>query len=165
METDHKKLGMYYDSQQDKLKEAETKLKEKSEALTEQGRMMTETTTKVLEETTKERMELVSQHYNEVERSKVLLDRVQTTYQTNLMEYEIQVKATTNLIKQLKSEQEATDVKVKMGIKRIRMIVGAWRNQTKTRIINCSTVVWHHWLKQAAKLQLCHKLLQADAEN
>ena len=131
METDHKKLGMDYASQQDKLKEAGTKLKEKSEALTKQGRMMAETTTKVLEEAAKERVELMSQHYKEVERSKVLLDRVQKTYQTKLMEYEIQVKAAANLIKQLKTEKEAIDVKVQMGIERIRMIVRAWRDRTK----------------------------------
>ena len=122
---------MDYASQQDKLKEAGTKLKEKSEALTKQGRMMAETTTKVLEEAAKERVELMSQHYKEVERSKVLLDRVQKTYQTKLMEYEIQVKAAANLIKQLKTEKEAIDVKVQMGIERIRMIVRAWRDRTK----------------------------------
>ena len=65
---------------------------------------------------------------SEVGRAKMVLDRVQTTYQTKLMEYEIQATATTDLIKQLKNEKEAIEDKVKMGIQRIRMIVGAWRD-------------------------------------
>ena len=76
-------------------------------------------------------MKLVLQHYQEVERSKMAVDKVETTYQTKLMEYEIQVKAAANLIKQLKTEKEAIDVKVQMGIERIRMIVRAWRDRTK----------------------------------
>ena len=118
-------------------------MKENTEALVDQGRMMVEATTKVLEEASKERMELVSQHYQEVERSKMVLDRVQTTYQTKLMEYEVQATTTTNLIKQLKKEKEAMEDKVKMGIKRIWIIIRAWRDQIKIKIDDCSTVVWN----------------------
>ena len=64
-------------------------MKEKTEALTDQRWMMGVTTTKVLEEVSKERMELTSQHYQELERAKTVLDRVQMTYQTKLMEYEV----------------------------------------------------------------------------
>ena len=95
-------------------------MKEKTEMLTNHEKVMAEMTTKLLEGATKERMELISQHYQELERSKVVLDSVQTTYQTQLMEYEVQAKATTNLIKQLKNEKEATQDKTKLGIKRIR---------------------------------------------
>ena len=47
---------------------------------------MVEAMAKVLEEASKKGMELVSQHYQEIERSKKVLDWVQTTYQTKLME-------------------------------------------------------------------------------
>ena len=64
--------------------------------------------TKVLEEAVKERMDLVAQHYQEVEWSKMMLDKVQTTYQTNIMAYQEQEAATTTLIKQLKKDKEVT---------------------------------------------------------
>ena len=51
--------------------------------------------------------------------------------------------------------------KVKMGIERIRKLVKAWRDRTKTRIVHYSAAVWHQWSKQAAELQL----LWADVEN
>ena len=95
-------------------------MKEKTEMLIDHEKMMAEMTMKLLEGATKERMELISQHYQELERSKLVLDSVQTTYRTQLMEYEVQAKATTNLIKQLKNEKEATQDKTKLGIKRIR---------------------------------------------
>ena len=77
------------------------------------------------------------------------------------MEYEMQATTVENLIKQLKKEKEAIEDKVKMGIKRIRMMVGAWRDQMKIKIDDCSTAVWNQWSKQAAELQL----IRADAEN
>ena len=105
LEMEHKKLGSDYDRQQEKLKEARMELKEKMGALTDQGQMMAETTAKVLEEASKEIMELTSQNYQEVERSKMVLDKVQTTYQTKLMEYEVQATAAENLINQLKNKK------------------------------------------------------------
>ena len=95
------------------------KLKEKTKALANQGRMMTETMAKVLEEPVKEQVELMLRHYQVVEQSKKVQDMVQTTCQTKLMEYELQAKATTGLIKQLKNGKEATKDKVKMGIQGI----------------------------------------------
>ena len=83
---------------------------------------MVEATAKVLEEASRKGMELVSQHYQEIERSKKVLDRVQMTYQTKVMEYQIHATAATELIKNLKNEKGATEEKVKMGIKRIQMI-------------------------------------------
>ena len=68
-------------------------------------------------------MKLVLQHYQEVERSKMAVDKVETTYQTKLMEYEIQVTATAKLIKNLENKKEATEDKVKMGIKRINRLL------------------------------------------
>ena len=122
---------------------------------------MVEAMAKVLEEASKKGMELVSQHYQEIERSKKVLDWVQTTYQTKVMEYEIQVTATAKLIKNLENKKEATEDKVKMGIKRIPMIVEARRDETKIRIVHYSIAICQQWSKQAAELQL----LQAHAKN
>ena len=60
-----------------------------------------------------------------IERSRKTLERVQTTYQTKFRDYEEQEVATTSLIKQMKKDKEATEDKVKMGIQRIRFIIGA----------------------------------------
>ena len=68
-------------------------MKEKMEALTDQGRLMVEMTTKVMEEATKERAKLQSKHNKEVQRARTVLDMLQTTYQTQFMEYEVQAKA------------------------------------------------------------------------
>ena len=106
-------------------------------------------------------MELSSQHYQEVETSKMVLDRVQMIYQTRLMEYDVQEKAPANLIKQLKNEKEATKDKTKLGIKRIWMIVAAWRERTKTKKDVSSSTIWNEWSWQAVELQI----LRADEEN
>ena len=89
---------------------------------------MVEAMTKVLEEALKERMELTTQHYRELERAKTILDRVQMTYQTKLMEYDVQATAVADLIKQLKNKKATTEDRVKMGIGRLWMLVGAWRD-------------------------------------
>mgnify|MGYP006889230798 CR=1 FL=1 len=57
------------------------------------------------------------------------------------MNYEVKVTTTANLIKHLKKEKEATKDKVKMGIKRIRVIIVAWRERMKTKVDDCSLVV------------------------
>ena len=44
-------------------------------------------------------MKLVLQHYQEVERSKMAVDKVETTYQTKLIEYEVQAMIAVDLIK------------------------------------------------------------------
>ena len=130
---EHKKLGSDYDRQQEKLKEVWTELKDKMEALRDQGKMMVDMTTKVMEEAAKERMEVTSQNYPEMERSKVVFDRVQTTYQTKLRVYEVAITAIVDLIK------------TKLGINRIQMIVAAWRGRTKTKIDDCSATMWNQW--------------------
>ena len=45
-------------------------------------------TTKMLEEAAREKMELNKKHYEEVERAKLVLDKLQKTYQNQVMEYE-----------------------------------------------------------------------------
>ena len=75
MEAEHKKLGSDYDRQQEKIKEARMELKGKTKELKELAKTMA----KILEEVSKERMELMSQHYQELEWAKTVLVRVQTT--------------------------------------------------------------------------------------
>ena len=158
---DHKKLETYYNWKQENLREVRAELKDKSEALTEQGQLMAETMTKVLEEAVKERMELVSQHYQEVERLKMMLDKVQTNYQTKIMAYQEQQAATTTLIQQLKKDKDATEDTGKMGIKCIRIIIGAQLEQMKEKMRECSAEIWTQWATQVAEF----KLLREDAKN
>ena len=42
----------------------------------------------MLEEAAREKMELNKKHYEEVERAKLVLDKLQKTYQNQVMEYE-----------------------------------------------------------------------------
>ena len=41
------------------------------------------------------------------------------------------------------------------------MIVAVWRDRMKTKIDDCTVIVWNQWSQQAAKLQI----FRADAEN
>ena len=50
---------------------------------------------------------------------------------------------------------------MKMGLKRISLIVQAWRNRTKCLIEDRSVQWWSNWGKHTAELQL----LRVDAEN
>ena len=109
----------------------------------EHGRLMAEITTKLLEEAAKERMDLLLEHNQVVARSKVILDKVQTTYQTRIMDYEVQATTMTMLIKQLKKEKEATEDKVKMGIKRIWMIIEGRREWMRSEVKDRSATVWN----------------------
>ena len=72
---------------------------------------------------------IVKNRNEAVQQAKMVLDRLQTTYQTQFMEYEVQAKAAAELIKQLKNAKEVTKDQMKLGIKRIRMIVEAWRDR------------------------------------
>ena len=58
----------------------------KTDALVEERTKAVEST-KLLEEVAKDRMELTQQYYEEIERAKMAMDKVQTTYQTQLLEY------------------------------------------------------------------------------
>ena len=66
---------------------------------------------KMLEEAAKDRMELTLQHHEEMECTNMALNKVQTTYQTQLMHYQGQAEATMRLIKQLKDEKQAAEDK------------------------------------------------------
>ena len=78
-----------------------------------------------------------------IEWSHTVLDKVQTTYQTRIQNYEVQEMETTTLIKQLKKEKEATEDNVKMGINRIQTIIGEWKDRIKTKIDDYSRWVWN----------------------
>ena len=56
------------------------------------------------------------------------LQRVQSTDQNQLSHYMEQEAATTKLIEQLKNERQAAEVKSKMGLERISLIIQACRN-------------------------------------
>ena len=101
---------------------------------------------KLLEEASRERTVLTRQHYEKMQRAKMALNRVQTSYQTQLLEYGMQAQATTGLIKKLKEEKQAVEDKSKMGLNRIRDIVLAWKAMTR-RMIDESSVQW--WFKWA----------------
>ena len=50
-------------------------------------------------------MEQTQHHYEDIEREKTALDKVQSTYQTQLLEYGVQAQATAGQIKKLKEEK------------------------------------------------------------
>ena len=74
-EADYKRLGSEFDRQQDILKEL---LKEAQTELAK--KMKTVATTKLLEEAAKEKLELNKKHYEDAERAKMVLNKLQTTY-------------------------------------------------------------------------------------
>ena len=148
------------DRQQEKMRELRDEVNRTTTALAEERTKGVEAA-KMLAEAAKDRMELTRQHHEEMERAKMALNRVQTTYQTQLMQYQGQAEATTILIKQLKDEKQAAEDKSKMELGRIRDIVLTWRDRTKTKIDDCSATMWNQWSWQAVELQI----LRADAEN
>ena len=97
-------------------------------------------------------MELTGPHYEETERAKMALNKVQTTYQTQLLEYREQAQAIAILIKKLKEETQAVEDKSKMGLNRIRDIVLTWKERTKRMIEESLVQWWSKWAQQAMEL-------------
>ena len=64
------------------------------------------------------------------------LDRVQATYQTQLLEYGEHARDTIALIKKLKEEKQRAEDSTKLGVGRIRAILVAWKEGTKRNIDN-----------------------------
>ena len=160
MEVEHKKLGSDFDRQQEKLKEVRTELAMKTETLAEeQARVVS--TAKMLEKAACERMELIRKHYDEVEREKMVLDKVQTTYETKFLHYEEQAKANATFFKKMKDLKQTVEDSTKLGVDWIRRMVTIWRDRTKANMDACSATMWTQWSQQAVELQI----LQADAEN
>ena len=106
------------DRQQEKLRKLRNEFNTMAEALVEERTKGIEAA-KMLAEVARVRMELTLQHHEEMECTNMALNKVQTTYQTQLMHYQGQAEATTCLIKQLKDEKQAAEDKSKMGLGRI----------------------------------------------
>ena len=70
---------------------------------------------KRLAEATKEQMALQEQHHAEIERATMVLNKVQTTYQTQLMHYKSQEAPTARLIKQLKDKNKPQRISRRWG--------------------------------------------------
>ena len=83
------------------------------------------------------------------------------TYQKQVVEYESQAQAATGVIIRLRQEKQEAHERAQLGVDRIRHIMSAWRDRTRTSINECSEKVWKEWSQQAAELQT----LRADAEN
>ena len=97
----------------------------------------------------------------ETERAKLVLDKLQTTYQHQVIEYEVQAEAAAAFIQRLKNEKKVAKDSEKLGVERIRSMMTAWQNRSKTSIDDYSVELWMQWSQQAAELQT----LRADAEN
>ena len=151
-EADYKRLGSEFDRRQVKLKDVRTKLARKTEALAEEHTKAV-ATAKMLEEATREKLEPNKKHYEEVERAKLVLNKLQTTYQHQVIEYERQAQSTAVVIQRLKSEKQVVEDSTKLGVERIRSMMAAWRNWTRTSIDDCSAELWMQWSQQAAELQ------------
>ena len=116
---------------------------------------------KLLDEAAFQRMELTKKHYDEVEREKMVLDKVQTTYETKFLHYEEQAKANATFFKKMKDLKQTVEDSTKLGVDWIRRMVTIWRDRTKANMDACSATMWTQWSQQAVELQI----LQADAEN
>ena len=96
---------------------------------------------KRLAEAAHERMELQMQHYAETKRATIALNKVQTTYQTQIVHYKSQEAATASLIKKLKEERQVAEDKSKMGLGRIRDIVLALKTCPSLEFFTASITV------------------------
>ena len=80
------------------------------------------------------------------------------TYQKQVVEYESQAQVAVGVIIRLRQEKQEAHEHAQLGVDRIRHIMSAWRDRTRTSINECSEKVWS---QQAAEQQT----LWADAEN
>ena len=164
MEADYKRMGLEFDRQQHKLKEmlkeVRTELAKKKEALVEEKTKAVDMG-KLLEEAAKEKLELNKKNYDNVEWANLVLNKLQTTYQHQVIEYECQDQVVAAVIIRLKGEKQEAEDSSKLGVDRIRHIMSAWWDRTRTSINACLAELWKEWSQQAAKLQT----LRANAEN
>ena len=96
----------------------------KTEALTEEKTKLM-ATAKLLEEAAKEKLELNKKNYDNVEWANLVLNKLQTTYQHQVIEYEGQAQVAVAVILRLKSEKQAAEESAKLGVDRIRHIMSA----------------------------------------
>ena len=90
-----------------------------------------------------------------------MLNKLQTTYQHQVIEYESQAQVVAAVITRLKGEKQEAEESAKLGVDRIRHIMSAWQDRTSTRINACSARLWKEWSQQAVELQT----FREDAEN
>ena len=133
LDAEHEKLGLECDRQQEKIKEILRELTKITEGLVK-VRTQPVATAKALAEAAKQKTELNQKHYEETEWAKMALDKVQTTYQTQLLNSEVQVQDTATLIKKMKDEKKDSEDNIKLGVEEMRMIVTTWKNRTKANI-------------------------------
>ena len=168
---DHKKRGVEFDRQMEKLKEqlketcldlAKTmdELDVKKEALSaEKTQAMAQR--KELEALRLEKLELTKNRNEEKERATYALNKLRSTYEKKAAEYEGQDQAVAAIIGWLRQEKQEANARAQLGVDRIRLIMSAWRGRAQTSINECAEKVWKEWSQQAAELQT----LRADVEN
>ena len=103
LDVEHKKLIAEGDQQQEKLWELREEVKPDSGRTG--GRKKGVEAAKRLAKAAKEWMELSRQHHEETEHATMVMNKVQTTYETQLRHYKGQEEATGRLITQLKDER------------------------------------------------------------
>ena len=104
------------------MKEAQTELEKKVEALVEE-KMKAVATTKLLEEVAKEKLELNKKHYEDAERTKMVLKKLQTMYKHQVIDYEGQGQATAAIIIRLKSKKQEAEESAKLAVDWIRQML------------------------------------------
>ena len=144
-----------------RVKEARSEVKEQTETLALKDRVFEEAKERLREEAALERTKIMDEWNPLIERSKEVLDKLQTTYHIQVANYEAQANVAAVPIKKLKKEKEAMAEKAKMDIKRIRITFRGQREWLHQRFVENVAVVWEQWSKQAVELQL----LYADVEN
>ena len=137
-ESDHKKRGVEFDWQLEKVKEQlkETRLDLaktmeeldiKKEALSAEKTQAVERV-RQLEATTKEKLELTKNRNEEKERATYALNKLRDTYEKKAVEYESQAEAVAAIIVRLRLEKQEANARAQLGVDRIRLIMSAWRD-------------------------------------
>ena len=99
----------------------------------------------MLEEMAKEKLELNKKHYEDAEWAKRVLNKLQTTYQDQVIEYEGKAQVVAVVIIRLKNEKQEAEESAKLGIDLIRHKMSAWRDRTRISINACSAKLWKEW--------------------
>ena len=134
-ESDHKKRGVEFDQQLEKVKEQlkETYLdlsmtmKEldiKKEALSAEKTQAVERARK-LEAAAKEKLELTKKRNEEAERATYALNKLQDTYQKKVVDYESQAQAIVAIIIRLRQGKQEASARAQLGVDRIRLVMSA----------------------------------------
>ena len=82
-----------------------------------------------MEATTKEKLELTKQRNEEVEWATHVLNKLQTTYQKKVVDYESHAQAAAAIIIRLRQEKQEAHARAQLGVDRIWHIMSAWRDR------------------------------------